>query len=258
MLEPHAPHEQIHSWRSFAIHIAAIAVGLLLAFALEQSAEAMHHRHQRADLERQMHGVLESDIRLDEQDFNQLRSMRAYFLDLRAAIIDRLHGTAGAPQPPARDPRMAIFLAFPSLAPYEASQRDGTVAFLPADHIRLYNRLAVARDVMLRDRDKWFSGIATLEAFQQRFAVSEGTMEGGAVVTAPDIGSLSSAELGEYLADISVVTQDINILCARLDLLDLEIRALLAGARTEDELINASVRSRPHGFGVGVQVDSVK
>jgi hypothetical protein len=258
MLEPHAPHEQIHSWRSFAIHIAAIAVGLLLAFALEQSAEAIHHRHQRADLERQMHGVLESDIRLDEQDFNQLRSMRAYFLDLRAAIIARLHGTSGASQPPARDSRMAIFLAFPSLAPYEASQRDGTVAFLPADHIRLYNRLAVARDVMVRDRDKWFSGIATLEAFQQRFAVSEGTMEGGAVVTAPDIGSLSSAELGEYLADISVVIQDINILSARLDLLDLEIRALLAGARTEDELINASVRSRPHGFGVQAHDSVVK
>jgi hypothetical protein len=153
---------------------------------------------------------------------------------------------------------MAIFLAFPSLAPYEASQRDGTVAFLPADHIRLYNRLAVARDVMVRDRDKWFSGIAALEAFQQRFAVSEGTMEGGTVVTAPDIGSLSSAELGEYLADVSVVIQDINILCARLDLLDLEIRALLAGARTEDELINASVRSRPRGFGVQVADSAVK
>jgi hypothetical protein len=97
MLEPHAPHEQIHSWQSFAIHIAAIAVGLLLAFALEQSAEAIHHHHQRSDLVMQMHGVLQSDIRLDERDFNQLRSMRAYFLDLRAAIIAKLHGTAGAP-----------------------------------------------------------------------------------------------------------------------------------------------------------------
>ena len=51
MLEPQAPHEQIHSSRSFVIHIAAITVGLLLAFALEQSAEAIHHHHQRTDLE---------------------------------------------------------------------------------------------------------------------------------------------------------------------------------------------------------------
>jgi hypothetical protein len=57
---------------------------------------------------------------------------------------------------------------------------------------------------------------------------------------------------------VSVVIQDINILCARLDLLDLEIRALLAGARTEDELINASVRLRPRGFGMQVEDSAVK
>jgi hypothetical protein len=250
VLEPHAPHEAIHSWKSFAIHIAAIAVGLLLALALEQSAEAIHHHHQRSELEAQMHVVLQADIRLDDADFQQLKSLRAYLLELRAAIVAKLHAKDAVSQPPVRDSRMAVFLAFPSLAPYEAAQRNGTVAFLPADRIRLYNRLAVARDVMAGNRDAWFNSIAALEAFQQRFVVSEGTMEGGAVVTAPDIGSLSSAELTEYLGYLSVVIQDINVLTARLDLMDLEIRALLDGARTEDELLNASLRSRPRGFGV--------
>jgi len=258
MLEPHAPHEPIHTWTSFAIHIAAIAVGLLLALALEQSAEAIHHGRQRSELEAQMHAVLQADTRIDDADFKQLRSMRAYLIDLRAAIVARLHGTNGALQPPIRDSRMTVFLAFPSLAPYEAAQRDGTVALFPADRIRLYNRLAVARDIMATNRDSWFKDIAALEAFQQRFVVSEGTMEGGSIVTAPNVESLTSAELGEYLGNVSVVIQDINILSARLDLLDLEIRALLAGARTEDELLNESIRARPHGFGVNVDDASVK
>ena len=167
MLEPHAPHEPIHSWKSFAIHIAAIAVGLLLALALEQSAEAIHHGRQRSDIEAQMHAVLQADTRLDDEDFKQLRSMRAYLIELRAANATRLHGAQAALQPSTRDSRMAAFLVFPSLAPYEAAQRDGTVALLPADHIRLYNRLAFARDVMAIDRDSWFKGIAALEAFQQ-------------------------------------------------------------------------------------------
>jgi hypothetical protein len=234
VLEPHAPHEAIHSWKSFAIHIAAIAVGLLLALALEQSAEAIHHRHQRNELEAQMHAVLQADIRLDDADFQQLKSLRAYLVELRAAIVAKLHAKDGAPQPPVHDSRMAVFLAFPSLAPYEAAQRNGTVAFLPADRIRLYNRLAVARDVMAGNRDTWFKSIAAFEAFQQRFVVSDGTME----------------ELAEYLGHLSIVIQDINILSARLDLMDLEIRALLDGARTEDELLNASLRARPHGFGI--------
>src|ERR1035441_8852494 len=35
MLDVHAPHESIHTWKGFFIHIAAIACGLLLALARE-------------------------------------------------------------------------------------------------------------------------------------------------------------------------------------------------------------------------------
>ncbi len=44
MLEVHAPHETIHTWKDFLIHIAAIAVGLLLAIGLEQAVEHIHSR----------------------------------------------------------------------------------------------------------------------------------------------------------------------------------------------------------------------
>jgi len=45
MLEVHAPHETVHTWRDFFIHIATIVVGLLIAVGLEQVVEAVHqHR----------------------------------------------------------------------------------------------------------------------------------------------------------------------------------------------------------------------
>lgn len=44
-MEVHAPHEPIHSWRDFFIHIATITIGLLIAIALEQTVEWIHHRH---------------------------------------------------------------------------------------------------------------------------------------------------------------------------------------------------------------------
>ena len=50
MLDVHAPHETGHSWKSFLVHIAAIVVGLLIAVALEQMVEFLHHRHQREQL----------------------------------------------------------------------------------------------------------------------------------------------------------------------------------------------------------------
>jgi len=45
MLDVHPPHESIHTWKGFFIHIATIVIGLLIAVALEQTVEYFHHRH---------------------------------------------------------------------------------------------------------------------------------------------------------------------------------------------------------------------
>jgi len=46
MLDVHPPHHPTHTWKDFFIHIATIVVGLLIAVGLEQTVEALHHRHQ--------------------------------------------------------------------------------------------------------------------------------------------------------------------------------------------------------------------
>lgn len=46
MLDVHAPHEPINSWKGFVLHIATIVIGLLIAVGLEQTVEYFHHRHE--------------------------------------------------------------------------------------------------------------------------------------------------------------------------------------------------------------------
>ena|SRR5580658_3556240 len=50
MLDVHAPHEGIHTWKNFFVHIATIVIGLLIAVGLEQTVEYFHHRHQVAEV----------------------------------------------------------------------------------------------------------------------------------------------------------------------------------------------------------------
>jgi len=50
MLDVHAPHQSVHSWRDFFVHIATIAVGLLIAVGLEQTVEAIRHHQERLHL----------------------------------------------------------------------------------------------------------------------------------------------------------------------------------------------------------------
>jgi hypothetical protein len=54
MLDVHAPHGPTHSWQDFLGHIAAIAIGLLLALALEKLVEYVHERHQLTEARREL------------------------------------------------------------------------------------------------------------------------------------------------------------------------------------------------------------
>ena len=46
MLDVHPPPHPSHGWRDFFVHIVTIVIGLLIALALEQTAEGFHHRAQ--------------------------------------------------------------------------------------------------------------------------------------------------------------------------------------------------------------------
>jgi hypothetical protein len=54
MIEVHPPHEDVHTWRQFFIHIAAITIGLLIAIGLEQTVVYFHHRHQLQEARREL------------------------------------------------------------------------------------------------------------------------------------------------------------------------------------------------------------
>src|ERR1700735_3136903 len=55
LLDVHPPHESAHTWRDFFIHIATLCIGPLIAVGLEQTVEALHHQHQRHQLEAGLH-----------------------------------------------------------------------------------------------------------------------------------------------------------------------------------------------------------
>jgi hypothetical protein len=61
MLDVHAPHESIHTWKGFFIHIAAIAFGLLLALALEKAVEYLHQRHLLSEARSELAAELENN-----------------------------------------------------------------------------------------------------------------------------------------------------------------------------------------------------
>jgi len=197
--EVHPPGGPVHTWRDFLLHIVTITIGLLIAVGIEQTVEYFHHRHQRHLLEEQMRGVFESDLREDANSLRKLGARRDYLVELRAAITARLAGNTTVPAPSPTDPRMAAYLIFASLAPYEAAKQNGTVAWLSVERMRIFNRISFARDLQAMVRDHWFEGLAALESFHEKFVDSRGVLALGGSAAAPDLDVLSPADLSVYL-----------------------------------------------------------
>jgi len=239
MLDVHAPHESIHTWKSFLIHIATIVIGLFIAVGLEQAVEYFHHRHIRQQLEEQMREVIAGDLQTDAHAIEQFDGLREYLLQVRAAVMARIDGKQEPMPPPATDPRMAIFSAFPSLAPYDAAKENGTVAYLPTARIRIYNRVAFQRQLAATALEQWFAGLAALAAFNERYTDSLGNLAMGGVSTAPDLSKLSRTELVEYLTLVAALIKETDLINARYRLFDSECKAVLDGVRDEDALLRA-------------------
>jgi hypothetical protein len=96
-MDVHAPHEPIHSWRDFLIHIVTITIGLLIALGLEAAVEALHHRQLREETRKN----LRAEIQQNQQDFpKDLRALESETHELKddIALLQRLraHHKVGA------------------------------------------------------------------------------------------------------------------------------------------------------------------
>lgn len=151
MLDVHPPHTAAHSWREFFIHIATICIGLLIAIGLEQSVEALHHRHQREYLEHQMRVESLQNLDLVDAEIHFAAQRRDY---LNACIHALQSATPSGPRLivtlPLNNVDLPVssqgLLISPSRGTWTVAQAAGTVALLPAEKAKVYARLDLTAD----------------------------------------------------------------------------------------------------------------
>jgi hypothetical protein len=123
MIDVHSAPHAAHSWREFLIHIATIAIGLLLALALEQTVEHFHHLHQRHRLGQTLHDEALLNRRIVAYNRDSIDQVRSN-IRLNMANLDR-NGKNFVPVSPAHD----TFLPFVDTA-WSAARASGLTALL--------------------------------------------------------------------------------------------------------------------------------
>ena len=178
MIDVHAPHESIHTWKDFFIHIATIVVGLLIAIGLEQTVEAIHHSNERRELIREMREEAEHNIetlRFDIQSAGEAkRWTAAAILLLQQAPIASGSVTATLPA------GIAVIEGHqPSRAVWDIAKSNGKAGLIPDNLAEIYDRQAFEATAMETAVRNILTDKSAIEALEARI---HGRVQGGATL----------------------------------------------------------------------------
>ena len=190
MLDVHPAHHAASTWRDFFIHIATIVLGLLIAIALEQTVEYIHHRHQVAETRE----ALEKEKTQNIRRFGlQTKWFRMKTPDLRTnlAILRYLreHPHASQQSWPGKFNWNVSAVPYADAA-WKTAQQDGVIEHMPGTEVQLfaeiYTRLSTIRE----------------NEIAERYAMEKAR---GFLLRDPDPSHLTPADLDTAIADMTNV-----------------------------------------------------
>ena len=140
MIEVHPPHEDVHSWKQFLIHIAAITIGLLIAIGLEQTVVYFHHRHQLQEARHELTAELEENRRVLAKNLDAVGKVTAD-LDADMALL-RAVQTSPVSQSPAPIGSKLVYglgkFYWPKDATWQAVKQNGSLGLMAHDELHYY------------------------------------------------------------------------------------------------------------------------
>jgi hypothetical protein len=156
MREIHAPHETVHTWSAFFIHIATVVIGLLIAVGLEQIVEHFHHRGQ-ADEARES---LKEERSINKANFAKAVAnwrWEAAELENNLSVLKYIKSHPGTPQAQLPGYVRLNYLVTASVhTAWDAAKQAGVVTYLGKKEAVDYATLYAALDrVEQSDRATW-------------------------------------------------------------------------------------------------------
>src|SRR5580704_1847391 len=181
MIDVHAPHSTVHTWKDFFIHIATITIGLLIAIGLEQCVENLHYIHQRHQLQKDLleeaqrnRDILLTDLGLESQTAwfrSALAATRQIPLSGQTAInlpqMPCIPGTLGTN---GTDATVRSKYFAPSDAVWVTARDAGLIIRLPVTEARMYARLAHNYSLQEAARDRFAFACERIDSLHTRYA----------------------------------------------------------------------------------------
>lgn len=189
-------HRLPRHWRDFSVQIVAIAIGLLLALALDRTVGYFHERHQLAQARRDLRMEIQQNRSAWVKNVAEVQRIRKELaMDLR--IIQGLQSKS--PLPAKFDYSVGFHAAFDGS--WQAVRQNGSLSLMPNDELQTY---------------VWFHEILT-SLMETIHAVEPVLKIGGAIAGRAPANELTAHDLSELATRTSEAQGRVAIVGMFLD-----------------------------------------
>src|ERR1700759_4672931 len=138
VLDVHPPHESVHGWRDFFLHLVTITIGLFIALSLEGLVEWQHHRHLVHEAEANMTAEIRNNASGMQDHLRQLHKQQA---DL-AHDLDVLKGIQASRKVP-KEASMNVSFTIQGFqdVSWKTAQATGALSFMPYEDAKDYSNI---------------------------------------------------------------------------------------------------------------------
>jgi hypothetical protein len=164
MIDVHEPHETVHTWKDFFIHIATIVVGLCIAVGLEQTIEFFHHRRELRVAREELRADIEENRRITATDLQQIHQFQAQLNRDMAILL--AHRATGKPL----TAKLDFTWKFRAIrdAAWKTDQQSGVLSLMPHSELEHYNFIFVLCDGVMESTGQWNTEIEIAKAIANR------------------------------------------------------------------------------------------
>lgn len=143
MIDVHPPHEPIHGWRDFFIHLSTITIGLLIALSLEGCVEWRHHRHLVHEAEASLHTEIQNNAKGLQTTLDDLRKQQE-LLKQDVVVLKYIMKNHKTPEHSSLDITFHI-RGFDSVS-WKTAQSTGALSYMPYDRAQEYSDIYATQD----------------------------------------------------------------------------------------------------------------
>jgi hypothetical protein len=175
-------HHVAHHWRDFFVQIAAIAIGLLLALALDRIVGYFHERHQLAQARHDLKVEIEQNRRAWAKNVAEVQRIQKE-LEMDLSVIQGLQSKS--PVAGKLDYSENFYAIIDG--PWQAVRQNGSLSLMPNDELQTY---------------AWFHEILTY-LMDAMHAAEPAIKIGGAIADRAPLDKLTARDLDELASKTS-------------------------------------------------------